>query len=437
VDYHETISWLFDQETMGIKFGLANVTGLLHHLGDPHLKFRSVHVAGTNGKGSVSAMTSSVLRAAGYRTGLYTSPHLVDFRERIQVDGRCIPEKEMLRLAEEVRNYAEREAAISPDKRLTFFELTTAMAFAHFADQGVEEAVVEVGMGGRLDATNVITPDCCAITKISLEHTQYLGSTIAAIAGEKAGIIKPGVPVVTMDQSEDALGVFRSVAAEKGSPLKTVGRDVGFEPGESTLDGTSVFVDELGEEIFVPLLGSYQATNCAVSCGVIIELMRRGIYIPDEAIRRGMRDVTWPGRLEIVSPRPRMIFDVTHTPDGARVVSAEVARLIGRNVVLVLGVLSDKDINGIASFFGPIARKAIATAPVTKRAAPAGAVEAALRPYCQDVSRVEGVDNAIEAAERAAGPDDTILVTGSLYTIGEAKRWFDAKKTGHRDSGQA
>jgi dihydrofolate synthase/folylpolyglutamate synthase len=427
VDYKETITWLFDQETMGIKFGLANVTGLLHHLGDPHLKFRSVHIAGTNGKGSVSAMTASVLQEGGYVTGLYTSPHLVDFRERVQVDGVCIPEVKMLRLAEEVREYAERTSG--PDSRLTFFELTTAMAFAHFADSGVEEAVVEVGMGGRLDATNVIVPDCSVITKISLEHTAYLGNTIAAIAGEKAGIIKEGVPVVTIDQGEEALSVFRRVAGEKGSRLKVVGQDTGYETLSSTLAGNEVYIEELDTTVRVPLLGSYQSQNCALACGGLAELMTGGVYISDEAIHNGLSKVRWPGRLDVVATSPTVIFDVTHTPDGAEVVSKEVDRLVGRKVILVLGVLNDKDIGRIAASFGRIAKIAVATAPATKRAFPSSTVADALRRHCPRVEGVPEVGRAIERAHALAGPDDTVLVTGSLYTIGEAMRWLDGKKT--------
>jgi dihydrofolate synthase / folylpolyglutamate synthase len=426
VDYRETIDWLFDQETRGIKFGLANVTGLLHHLGDPHHRFRSVHVAGTNGKGSVSAMAASVLHEAGYVTGLYTSPHLVDFRERVQVDGVCIPEQKMLRLAEEVRAYAEsnREAG----SRLTFFELTTAMAFAHFADAGVEEAVIEVGMGGRLDATNVIVPDCSVISRISLEHTEYLGDTIAAIAAEKAGIIKSGVPVVTIDQSDEALHSFRQAAAEKATSLKVVGRDVGFEALSSTLDGNDVYIEELGSEVHIPLLGAYQAQNCALSCGALTELMRRGVYISDEAIHNGLAKVRWPGRLEVVSRDPTLIFDVTHTPDGARVVAEEVHRLLGKNIVLVLGVLNDKDVEGIAAGFGRIAREAVATAPATKRAFPPATVAAALKKHCP-VMEVSGVGAAIDQALTLASPNDAVLVTGSLFVIGEAMRWSDGKKT--------
>ncbi len=423
----EPLRWLYRRETMGIKLGLDNVTRLLSFLGDPHRRFRSVHVAGTNGKGSVSAMTASVLQEAGYRTGLYTSPHLVDFRERIQVNGAPIQEQEMLRLIGEVREFAERPGP--PEERLTFFELTTAMAFAHFADAGVEEAVVEVGMGGRLDATNVITPKCCVITRIGLEHTMYLGDTISAIAGEKAGIIKPGVPVVTMDQGEEALSTIRSRSADLGAPLKVVGRDVGFEETLSTLDGTEVYLEEIDLLLKVPLLGRYQAANCALAGGALAELMRQGTYIPEEAMINGMAKVRWPGRMDIISRDPLIMFDVTHTPDGAKTVASEVRRLLGSGLILVLGVLSDKDLEGIAANFGPLARVAIATSPSSPRAFSAPQVARALHPYVGTVEEVPDVAAALERAVALASPSDKILATGSLFTIGEAFRWWNDRET--------
>ncbi len=426
MDYDSAVRWLFAQEARGIKFGLANTNELLSRLGDPHHSFRSLHVAGTNGKGSVSAMAEAVLREAGYRTGLYTSPHLVDFRERIRVDGECIGEREMLRLAEEVREIAEDMRALGDEKRLTFFELTTAMAFAHFADSGVEQAVVEVGMGGRLDSTNVIAPDCVAISKIAMEHTAFLGNTLAAIASEKAGTIKPSVPVVTLDQAPEVLEVFRASASAVSAPLKVVGQDVRYEVLSSTLDGTEVYLEEIDRAVTVPLVGRYQGENCALACSALAELMKRGVYIPDEAFPRGLAAVRWPGRLEVVAHSPRIVLDVSHTAEGARTVAAELRRMLDRKAVLVLGVLNDKDLGGIAEAFGSIACLAVATAPETSRAYSSRDVCKALSPYCP-AHAVDGVGNAIEHALAATSEDDTVLIAGSLYTVGEAKRWFDEK----------
>lgn len=427
VEYEDALSWLYGRETMGIKFGLGNITRLLGRLGDPHRRFRSVHIAGSNGKGSVSAMTASVLKEAGYVTGLYTSPHLVDFRERMRVDGQCIPEGKMLRLIEEVREIAE--SVSDPEERLTFFELTTAMAFAHFADAGVEEAVVEVGMGGRLDATNVIEPDCCAITRIGLEHTRYLGDTLEAIAFEKAGIIKTGVPVVTMEQDPKVINVLRQVVGERRAAIRVIGQDAAFEVESSTLEGTVVRVEDLDMTVQVPLVGRYQGANCAVACGMIAELMRQGTYISDEAIAGGLRKVRWPGRMEVVSSSPLMMFDVTHTPDGAREVASEVRRLLGEGIVLVMGVLDDKDLEGIASNFGSLAKVAVATAPATSRAFPAATTAEALGRYCGIIEAVPEVSSALDRAIELAKAGGTILVTGSLFTVGEAYRWLYGRQT--------
>lgn len=424
MDYDSALNWLFGQEARGIKFGLDNTIELLSRLGDPHRRFRSLHVAGTNGKGSVSAMSESVLREAGYRTGLYTSPHLVDFRERIRVGGECIGEKEMLRLAAEVRDIAESMA--SDGRRLTFFELTTAMAFAHFADTGVETAVVEVGMGGRLDSTNVIEPDCVAITRISLEHTAFLGSTLAQIAFEKAGTMKAGVPAVTLDQSPEVLEVLERRASEVSAPLTVVGRDVAYEVSSATLDGTELYVEAIDDVVHVPLIGRYQGENCALACTALVEMMRRGVYIPDEAFPRGLSQVRWPGRLEVVAQRPRVVLDVSHTADGARAVAAELRRLLDRKAIVVLGVLDDKDLDGIAAAFGSVASRAIATAPRTPRAFPAQRVRESLSAHCP-TEVVDRVGDAIERALQLASGDDTVLIAGSLYTVGEAKERFDGK----------
>ncbi len=424
MDYDSALNWLFGQEARGIKFGLDNTIELLSRLGDPHRRFRSLHVAGTNGKGSVSAMSESVLREAGYRTGLYTSPHLVDFRERIRVGGECIGEKEMLRLAAEVRDIAESMA--SDGRRLTFFELTTAMAFAHFADTGVETAVVEVGMGGRLDSTNVIEPDCVAIARISLEHTAFLGSTLAQIAFEKAGTMKAGVPAVTLDQSPEVLEVLERRASEVSAPLTVVGRDVAYEVSSATLDGTELYVEAIDDVVHVPLIGRYQGENCALACTALVEMMRRGVYIPDEAFPRGLSQVRWPGRLEVVAQRPRVVLDVSHTADGARAVAAELRRLLDRKAIVVLGVLDDKDLDGIAAAFGSVASRAIATAPRTPRAFPAQRVRESLSAHCP-TEVVDRVGDAIERALQLASGDDTVLIAGSLYTVGEAKERFDGK----------
>jgi len=420
MNYQETIDWLFGLEAGGIKFGLDNTRELLRRLGNPHECFRSVHVGGTDGKGSVCAMIASVLREKGLRTGLYTSPHLVDFSERIVVNGIPIDKSEVLRLAEELRGHYEEMAA--EGRRLTFFELTTALAFLHFRNEGVEVAVVEVGMGGRLDSTNLLSPLCTVVTRVGMEHTAYLGRTIAEIANEKAGIVKSGVPVVTGAEGE-ALEVIVRRADELGAPITILDRESGYEILESTFEGTRVRVAD-GKELFVPLAGSHQAFNVCLAYLALRQLREAGIEIDDETLRRGLERTVWPARLETISMSPRVLLDVTHTASGAEVVATELGRLSDSKLILVVGVLNDKDIDGIARAFGSISKVAIATAPRTKRAYPPEVVEAAMAKYCPVVIRIEGVGAAISTALEMAEESDTVLITGSLYTVGEAMRWF-------------
>ncbi|HVO77621.1 MAG TPA: folylpolyglutamate synthase/dihydrofolate synthase family protein [Methanomassiliicoccales archaeon] len=425
MDREEAVDWLYGLELMGIKLGLRNIKELLHRMGDPQVQFKCVHVAGTNGKGSVSAMIESVFRAEGYRTGLYTSPHLVSFNERIQVDGADIPDRDLARLAEEVRGHAEDMALVSKEGHVTFFEASTAIAFAYFAEKGVDFAAVEVGMGGRLDATNVVSPESTVITRISLEHTTYLGTTVREIASEKAGIIKPGVPVITAEHGMEAFKVIEARASEVRSALELVGRDIRLKLLDETLDRTRVEIEGLGE-VDLPLLGSYQGENASLAFGASIAARERGMQLSDDAIVRGLERVRWPGRLDLVARRPYVVFDVSHTPDGARVVAQDIAKLFGRKVMLVLGVLNDKDLEGIAKEFGLIAKSAVAVSPWTPRAYPSGVVAEALRRHMPLVTEGPSVAAGVRDTLFAANEDDVVLVTGSLYTVGEAMAWWRA-----------
>jgi dihydrofolate synthase/folylpolyglutamate synthase len=427
-DYQEALDWLFGLEMIGIKLGLKNITELLHRLDDPQKEFRCVHVAGTKGKGSVSAMLASILRAQGYHCGLYTSPHLVDFRERIVVDGKAIPRKDLVRLTQLVRASVEEMGRVERASYPTFFEVTTAIAFLYFAERGVHLAVIEVGMGGRLDATNVIEPEASVITRLELEHTQYLGATIESIAAEKAGIIKPGTPVVTLSQNPGTDRVIEEIAAANGSSVDYIGRDVPYTLKEATREGTRVLLEGPGE-VEVPLLGSYQAENVALAYGAVLALRRRGVAIGDDAVTLGLKQVNWPARLELVGRAPFLIFDVTHTPGGAEVVAREVRRLFPGRIILVLGMLDDKDLNGVAEQFARISGKAIATSPHSSRAFSAEKVERALRKHMSEVERRDSVADAVRTALLEAKPEDTVLVTGSLYTIGEAKAWWGRHET--------
>ena len=428
MEYQETLEWLFGLENMGIKLGLTRIRELLHVLGDPQDAYHSVHVAGTNGKGSVCAMTASILRSSGLRTGLYTSPHLVDFRERIMIDGEMIPEAEVVSLAGEVRMAGERSADAEA-RPLTFFEVTTAIAFLYFARKGVETAVIEVGMGGRLDATNVIVPDVCVITRISREHVPYLGDTVAKIAYEKAGIIKPCVPVITAEEDPVVLRVLDSIARGKGTYISRLGTDFEFRSAGSDRSGVTVHLSSIGRTVPLPLLGDYQASNAAMACEAAMELRKRGLRITEDSIAEGLSKVVWPGRLEVVQERPLVIFDVSHTPEGAKVAVEELLKIRQGKTTVVLGVLNDKDLDGIASEFGKVSDSVIATTPRTKRAFSPEQVRDSMVRFCADVSVSQDVGGAVGAALAGSGPGDTVIVGGSLYTVGEARKWWDGHET--------
>ena len=427
MEYQETLDWLFGLENMGIKLGLSRVRDLLHHLGDPQNRYRSVHVAGTNGKGSVCAMTASILKASGLSTGLYTSPHLVDFRERIMIDGEMISESDVVDLAREVREIEDRSTD-SDDRPLTFFEVTTAIAFLYFARKEVQVAVIEVGMGGRLDATNVIVPDVSVITRISKEHVQYLGDTVAKIAYEKAGIIKPGVTVISAEDKPEVLKVLNSIAKDKGTYLSLAGIDFEYHVKGDDRSGVAVYLDSIGRVVQLPLLGDYQALNAAMACEAALELRKKGLKISEETIAEGLSKVVWPGRIEVIHDRPLVIFDVSHTPDGAKVIVEELRRIRRGRTTVVLGVLNDKDLDGIVKEFAKVSDAFIATMPKTKRAFTAEQVKDAMERYCQDVSTNDDVGDSLRLALNKSGQDDTVIVAGSLYTVGEAKRWWGGRE---------
>ena len=315
------------------RLGLDRTRELLAGLGNPQDKLRVVHVAGTNGKGSTCAFLASILQEAGYKTGLFTSPYIIEFADRIRVNGSNIAPDDLLGVTLAVREIAE----AMPDHP-TEFELMTAVAFTHFAQQECDICVVEVGLGGRLDSTNVLeAPELCIITPIALDHTELLGDTLAAIAGEKAGIVKPGVPVVSAIQEPEAMAVIAAAAAEHGSPLTCVDAD--------QLEGTPAdFSYRRWEQLAVGLLGSYQPENAATALEAVEVLRQRGWAIPDEAVVDGLANVYWPGRFEVLGDEPTFIVDGGHNPQGAQaLIDSLEQRYPGRPVIFVMGVLGDKD----------------------------------------------------------------------------------------------
>lgn len=436
--YAEATEFLFGLRRFGWRPGLATVRHLLELLGAPQQSIPSLHVAGTNGKGSTAAMLSAILQAAGYRTGLYTSPHLLDFTERIRVNGTPIPEREVTELTARLREVcaAHFDPYPIPDPPATnlpyptFFELTTAMAFLHFASHQVEAAVIEVGLGGRLDATNVITPQVAVVTNISLEHQEYLGRTLAEIAGEKAGIIKPGVPVITATSGE-ALAVIRRMADEQRAALVSVREEYTWTIRESGLEG-QVF-DLAGparryEAVQLPLAGHHQIENAVTAIAACEALARQGYRLDETEIRRGLTQMRWPGRLQIVGERPRILLDGAHNPAGAEALAAFLAehREALHRLILIFGVLRDKDWEAMLSLLGPLADQTILTHPPGDRGAdPRDLVTA--DHHCRKVAIATEPGEGLALARAAAGPEDTILVTGSLYTVAAALRALGAR----------
>jgi dihydrofolate synthase/folylpolyglutamate synthase len=403
--------------------GLERTAWLLRAVGSPERRYPSVHIAGTKGKGSTAACLASILDAAGYRVGLYTSPHLHTFRERIQIAGRPIDSDLFARLMAELAAANAALVAERPDwGEATAFELATALALLAFARAEVDVAVVEVGLGGRLDATNVLLPEVAAITSISYDHTQILGDTLAEIAREKAGIIKPGRPVVSAPQRPEAEAVIVRTAAERDAPLLLGGRDwaVKGTPARFSYRGPG---GEL-RDLRLVLRGAHQVENAGVALAVVQLLGARGLPIPEPALRRGLAQVRWPGRLEVLRERPLVVVDGAHNVDSAeRLAQAMREEFAWRRLVLILGIARDKDIPGIVRALAPLADEVVAVASHSPRAAAPERILAAVGEVAPGVpARAAGsVAAALDAALGRAGPEDLILVTGSLYAVAEAR----------------
>jgi dihydrofolate synthase/folylpolyglutamate synthase len=416
--YHQSVDFLYGLQKHGIKPGLDTIQALLDGLGHPERMYLSLHIGGTNGKGSTAAMAAAMLRAAGYRVGLYTSPHLVDFRERIRVNGDMIPEARVASLTDRVR------AVCGTPREPTFFEFTTALAFQHFAEAGVDVAVIEVGLGGRFDATNILRPAASVITNVALDHQDYLGRTIGAIAYEKAGIIKPGVPVVVGRVGAEALDVISRVAAERGAPLYRLDDAFTIE-GDSPAWCCYRGMQAAYAGLTCPLLGRHQLDNAACALASLEVAAACGLSVSETAVREGLRAVQWEGRLEIVEAHPTLVLDGAHNPAAAAAVAVYVAEhraeRPGARLVLVLGMMRDKDREGFLDHLLPLADDVIVTQARIPRAAPAEELAASVRERGRVAQIRHDPADAIRLARLLAGSGDLILITGSLRLVGEAK----------------
>ena len=400
----DALSYLFSLEQFGIKFGLDNIRALLARLGNPQNAFTSIHIAGTNGKGSVTAMIDTVLRRAGHTSARFTSPHLVDLSERFVVNGAPADAAEMRRAAGEIRRTIEDAIADGTiAAKPTFFEATTAMAFDMFRRAGVEFGVIEVGLGGRLDSTNVVAPTVTAITSIDFDHQQYLGDTLAAIAAEKAGIIKPGVPVVVGALARDASDVIERIARERGAAV--------------------IRADETGRDygsIRLGLRGEHQKANARVAIGVLEALERTGVTIGSDAIVDGLAEVRWPGRLEHrqLSGGREIVLDAAHNPAGARALASYLRTLGGPKPTLVFAAMKDKDLDGMLAVLLPAFGRVVVTKPGTPRAGDPAELASRIRAIAPALP-IDVVDAPADALKSALQHPELVVVAGSIFLLGD------------------
>lgn len=407
----EGIAYLYDLQLFGIKLGLRNIQALCAELGNPQSSLRFIHIAGTNGKGSTAAAIASILRRARWRTGLYTSPHLVDFRERLQLDGQMIPYRQLAPLLLTLREAIE--TLRKRDIHITFFEATTALAFLWFEQQKADMVVLETGMGGRLDATNIITPECSIITNIGMDHEQHLGNSLAAIASEKAGIIKAGIPVFCARSPEEALDVLRQSATEKNAPFHVVSPPA-LERISSIPPAQHFALDDLA--LTTPLMGDFQLQNAALAATVCQSMSpsHRWSLTPD-TIREGLATVEWPGRFQVLDFEPWLIMDGAHNAAGLSGVLASWKQLIGHPPGRVIfAILKDKKIPPMLEQLRALG----AELWIVPLQSPRGASSETLAADCPNARTFPSVSEALAAHRQAPHLRGTLIV-GSLYLVGE------------------
>lgn len=425
--YEETLHYLYTSTPLfqnvgkdAYKEGLENTYELDKHFGHPHKQFKAIHIAGTNGKGSCSHTLAAILQSAGYKTGLYTSPHLVDFRERIRVNGTPIPKDYVTLFVEENRSFFE---PLHP----SFFELTTAMAFKYFAEQHVDVAIIEVGLGGRLDCTNIITPDMCIITNISFDHTQFLGNTLEKIAKEKAGIIKSGIPVVIGETSTETRTVFQNKAAETHAPITFAEDESLVEDWKTGTDGYRIYQTKDYADLKGELGGLYQIKNTNTILTAVRQLKQIGYTITEQDVRNGFANVCkltgLMGRWQTIETSPKVICDTGHNVGGISYIVEQLKHETYKHLHIVIGMVNDKDISGVLSLLPKDAYYYFTQASV-KRALPAE--EMAQKAYAANLQGgyYDNVQTALEAAKAKADKDDLIFVGGSSFIVADLLTFY-------------
>lgn len=416
--YKESVNYLKALNPMGIRLGLDQINSLLDRIGNPHLAFPSVIVAGTNGKGSVASMTASILSAAGYKTGLYTSPDLVDFRERIRVNGEMISEQDTVVCVESVKKMVT--------ETVSYFEFITAMAFLFFQTQKVDIAILEVGLGGRLDATNVVTPLVSIITNISLEHQDYLGNTLSKIASEKAGVIKDHGICITAARQAKVVAELDSICKARNAKLLLLGKD--FKT-RSNPDGTFSYtgIKKNYKKLYCPFTGAHQIANAALALGVleIVETTTERFNVPVEAVVKGLAEAKWEGRLEVLDHSPLFLVDGAHNPSGVSTLCHSLSEDFSfSNLVLIFGVMGDKNYRMMARMLFPLAHVVILTRPPSERSLPPDELALIAASFNSNIQVIENPEEALGYARSIACRDDLICAAGSLYLVGEIKRIY-------------
>lgn len=422
MDYKAALDYLYPLVRPGTKLGLENEIQMLSEIGNPHESLKFVHIAGSKGKGSVAAFISSILREAGYKVGTFTSPHLIDFTERIRVDWEPIPEEDVVRLVSELKPIAAKMSAESITKAPSFFEMATAMAFKYFEEKEVDFAVIEAGMGGRYDSTNVIKPVLSVFTHLSMEHSEYLGRSLTRIAKDKAGIIKDGIPVIMSERSD----VIERVCKEKACNLTVLGEHPTYGRSSFDVSGQDFWVENGDRKNFhINLLGNYQVQNATTAYAAAVKLRELGYEISDEAMKNGFQNARWPGRLHVIQKEPIVVIDSTHDFDGATRLVESLKELFSFDkVVTVFAALEDKDVERIASVLGPFSSQVMCTQVDYHKTLPASNVKRAFKHHNENVMSMPSVKEALDLALQEASDNDLICLTGSIFTASEAFAYF-------------
>lgn len=419
MNYQQAIKYLHSLGRFGMHFGLERMEKMMEYLGNPHKKLTVIHITGTNGKGSTAMMAGSILRKAGYKTGVYTSPHLDDFRERIQINGKFISKRDVARLTQKIKPIVKKTLA-ETGSSATFFEVVTATALKYFFDKGVDYLVLEVGLGGRLDATNVVNSKVSIITNVDYEHTDVLGDSLTSIAKEKGGIIKNGAYVITSETKKEVLDVLGRICKEKNARLFQILKEFKIRRIASDSEKNTFSIKSKSysyKRLMVPLAGEHQITNACMAIAAV-KFLNEGV--DEKSIREGLIETHWPGRLEIVSRKPLIVMDAAHNPAATRKLVESLRLFKYRRMILVFGVMKDKDIKEITETITPKASITIINKPKVERAAEPRLIQKFARKFSKTII-IKNVKESIKYAKSIAKKDDLICITGSIYMLSEAR----------------